>query len=181
MKKILLVIDYQKDFVDGTLGFPQAALLEDAIGDKIEIYRKNGHEIAFTFDTHTEDYLNTQEGRNLPVIHCIKGTQGWELFGKIAGLIDETDRCFEKIAFGSMELANYLAENQYDQVELVGVVSNICLLSDAVIAKAALPEAQIMVDAACVASNVDRLNEAALDVMESLQIKIINRQERSLL
>ena len=175
MKKILLVIDYQKDFVDGALGFPQAAVLEDAIADKITAYRKNGDEIVFTFDTHTEDYLSTQEGRNLPVIHCIKGTPGWELFGKIAGLCLETDTCFEKIAFGSMELANYLAENHYDQVELVGVVSNICLLSDAVIAKAALPEAQIVVDAACVASNVDRLNEAALDVMESLQIKIINR------
>lgn len=175
MKEVLLVIDYQNDFVDGALGFPQAVPLEAAIADKIGEYRKNGNEIVFTFDTHTEDYLNTQEGRNLPVVHCIKGTTGWNLYGKIAELVTEKDTIFEKIAFGSMELANYLADNKYDRIELVGVVSNICLLSDAVLAKAALPEAEIVVDAACVASNDDRLHEAALDVMESLQIKIINR------
>lgn len=175
MKEILLVIDYQNDFVDGALGFPQAVLLENAIAEKIKMYRNNGAEIIFTFDTHTGEYLNTQEGRNLPVVHCIKGTEGWNLYGKIAELCTEKDTIFEKIAFGSIELANYLAENQYDRVELVGVVSNICLLSDAVLAKAALPEAEIVVDAACVASNDERLHEAALDVMESLQIRIIHR------
>ena len=175
MKEILLVIDYQNDFVNGSLGFPQAIALEDAIAEKIKKYRNNANEIIFTFDTHTEEYLSTQEGKNLPIVHCIKGTEGWNLYGKIAELCTENDTTFEKIAFGSMELANYLATNQYDRVELVGVVSNICLLSDAVLAKAALPEAEIIVDAACVASNNDRLHEAALDVMESLQIKIINR------
>lgn len=175
MKEILLVIDFQNDFVDGALGFPQAVLLEEAIAEKIKKYRKKGDKIVFTFDTHTADYLNTQEGRNLPVVHCIKGTEGWNLYGKIAELCTEKDTIFEKTAFGSMALANYLADNKYDRIELVGVVSNICLLSDAVLAKAALPEAEIVVDAACVASNDERLNEAALDVMESLQIKIINR------
>lgn len=176
MKSILLVIDYQKDFVDGVLGFPQSVRLEDPIAEKICAYRSNGHEIVFTYDTHTTDYLNTQEGRNLPVVHCIKGTAGWELYGKVAQLRRDTDICIEKIAFGSMELAEFLAENQYDRVELVGVVSNICLISDAVLAKAALPEAEIIVDASCVASNDDCLNAAALDVMASMQIRIINRR-----
>lgn len=175
MKSVLLVIDYQKDFVDGSLGFPQSVSLEESIAQKILAYRSNGQEIVFTYDTHTADYLNTQEGRNLPVVHCIKGTAGWELYGKVAKLRRDSDTCIEKIAFGSMELANYLAANQYDRVELVGVVSNICLISDAVLAKAALPEAEIIVDASCVASNEERLNEAALDVMESMQIRIINR------
>ncbi|WP_303870841.1 cysteine hydrolase family protein [Acetobacterium wieringae] len=176
MRSILLVIDYQQDFVDGALGFPQAVLLEEPIAKKIMAYRQNGQEILFTYDTHTADYLNTQEGRNLPVVHCIKGTPGWALYGKVAKLQRDTDICIEKIAFGSMELAEFLAENQYDQVELVGVVSNICLISDAVLAKAALPEAQIIVDASCVASNDDCLNAAALDVMASMQICIINRR-----
>ena len=180
MRSILLVIDYQQDFVDGALGFPQAVRLEEPIAQKILEYRQNGQEILFTYDTHTADYLNTQEGRNLPVVHCIKGTPGWELSGTVAQLCRDTDTSIEKIAFGSMELAAYLAANQYDQVELVGVVSNICLISDAVLAKAALPEAEIIVDASCVASNDDRLNEAALDVMASMQIRIINREARQI-
>ena len=180
MRSILLVIDYQQDFVDGALGFPQAVLLEDPIVQKIMAYRQNGQEILFTYDTHTADYLNTQEGRNLPVVHCIKGTPGWELYGKVAQLCRDTDTSIEKIAFGSMELAAYLAANQYDRVVLLGGVSNICLISDAVLAKAALPEAEIIVDASCVASNDDRLNEAALDVMASMQIRIINREARQI-
>ena len=180
MRNILLVIGYQQDFVDGALGFPQAVRLEEPIAQKILEYRQNGQEILFTYDTHTADYLNTQEGRNLPVVHCIKGTPGWELYGKVAQLRRDTDTSIEKIAFGSMELAAYLAANQYDRVELVGVVSNICLISDAVLAKAALPEAEIIVDASCVASNDDRLNEAALDVMASMQIRIINREARQI-
>ncbi|KNZ40828.1 cysteine hydrolase family protein [Acetobacterium bakii] len=175
MKSILLVIDYQKDFVDGALGFQQAAVLEAAIARKIGAYRKRGDEVAFTFDTHKEDYLTTREGSNLPIPHCIKGTEGWDLYGKIADLCLETDKRFEKVTFGSMELADYLRMNQYDRIELVGVVSNICVLSNAVLAKAALPEADIVVDASGVASNDDRLNRAALDVMESLHIKITNR------
>ena len=180
MRNILLVIDYQQDFADGTLSFPQAVRLEEPIAQKILAYRQKGQEILFTYDTHTADYLNTQEGRNLPVVHCIKGTPGWELYGKVAQLRRDTDTCIEKIAFGSMELAEFLAVNQYDRVELVGVVSNICLISDAVLAKAALPEAEIIVDASCVASNDDRLNEAALDVMASMQIRIINREARQI-
>ncbi|MGV8906083.1 MAG: cysteine hydrolase family protein [Acetobacterium sp.] len=175
MKKILLVIDYQNDFVGGSLGFPKAVALEDAIARKIGEYQKNGDEVAFTFDTHTEDYLSTQEGRKLPVSHCLKGTEGWHLYGKIAALCDETNHCFEKNTFGSLEMARYLAQNKYDSIELVGVVSNICVLSNVVLSKAALPEALISVDAACIASNDDRLNEEALNVMESLQIKVTNR------
>jgi nicotinamidase-related amidase len=175
MKNILLVIDYQNDFVDGTLGFEKAVQLEDAIAHKIEQYRGNGDEVAFTFDTHNDDYMSTQEGRNLPVMHCIKGTPGWNLYGKINSLILDKDMRFVKKTFGSMELADYLSKNKYDRIELVGLVSNICVLSNAVLAKAALPEAEIIVDASCTASNDENLNEEVLDVLESIQVKVLNR------
>ncbi len=175
MKHLLIVVDYQKDFVDGSLGFEDAARIEPAIAAKIEKYEKNGDEIAFTFDTHEKNYLETQEGKNLPVPHCIADTDGWLLHGKIAALINERHIRFCKPAFGSAKLFDYLKDKQYASVELVGVVSNICVLSNAVLAKTALPETPVIVDAACVASNDRRLNEAALDVMQSLQIEIINR------
>ncbi len=175
MKKVLVVVDYQKDFVSGSLGFHKAAGLEKAILHKIEQYKKNGDAVVFTFDTHYDNYLETREGKNLPVPHCIKNSDGWNLYGGVAGHCDETTRTFEKPAFGSMELAGYLAEEGYGLVELVGVVSNICVISNAVLAKAALPEAEIIVDAACTASNDESLNEKALDVMSGMQIKVINR------
>ncbi len=175
MKNILLVIDYQNDFVDGALGFSRAAELETCIAAKIEQYKQNGDAVAFTFDTHHQDYLDTQEGRNLPVIHCIKDTPGWQLHGKVAGLCDESDKRFEKGAFGSVELVDYLKRQGYDRVELVGLVSHICVLSNAVLAKSALPEAEIVVDAACTASYDDTLHTAALNLMAGLQMTIINR------
>ena len=175
MKKLLLVIDFQNDFVDGALGFPKAPALEDGIARKIGQYRQNGDDIAFTFDTHTEDYLHTLEGRNLPIPHCVRGSPGWQLYGKVAGLIRHGDARFEKGAFGSLELANHLARQGYERIELVGLVSNICVISNAVLAKAALPQAEIVVDAACTASHDERLHEAALDVMAGLQMTIINR------
>ena len=174
MKKILVVVDYQKDFVDGSLGFPEAVGLEEAIVQKIQSYRKGGFEVAFTFDTHRENYLTTQEGRNLPVPHCLKNTPGWELYGKVSPLCAGSDQRFEKETFGSLRLAEYLRDGGYDSVELCGVVSNICVVSNAVLAKAALPEAEIIVDAACTASNDKAMNQKVLDVMRGLQIRILN-------
>jgi len=176
MKKILVVVDYQNDFVTGTLGFNGAELLEEVIVSKIKEYRKNGHDIAFTLDTHNGDYLNTQEGVNLPVEHCIKGTKGWSLYGKLKDNCLDEDTLFEKTTFGSLSLANFLEEKQYESVEFVGLVSNICVLTNAVLAKTALPEATIIVDAQAVASFDDKLHNAALDVLESIQVKILNRK-----
>jgi len=175
LKKILVVVDYQKDFVNGSLGFDRAATLEKAIGQKIELYKHNGDEVVFTLDTHNDNYLQTQEGINLPVPHCIRNTEGWKVYGKIADLCDETTKRFEKATFGSLELAAYLANKKYDRVELIGVVSNICVISNAILAKAALPEAEIIVDASCTASFDESLNQKSLDVMQGMQIDIINR------
>lgn len=176
MKKALIVVDYQKDFVIGSLGFPKAEALDEAIAAKIQEYRSCGGDVIVTLDTHAENYLETQEGKNLPVVHCVSGTDGWNLFGETAKQIRENDRKFEKGTFGSLALAEYLKRREYEQVELVGVVSNICVISNAVLAKAVLPESLIIVDAACTASNDDIMNEKALDVMEGIQIKVINRR-----
>lgn len=176
MKKLLIVVDYQNDFVNGSLGFKKAEELEEKIAEKINQYRKENGEIIFTLDTHGKDYSETQEGKLLPVPHCIKGTKGHELYGKVASLKKETDLAIEKPTFGSVELFEYLKGKKYESVELVGLVSNICVISNAVIAKTALPETTVIVDASCTASNDDRLNEEVLDVMETLQIKIIDRK-----
>jgi nicotinamidase-related amidase len=175
LKNILVVVDYQNDFVSGSLGFDKAVALEKAIEEKIVEYKQKNQEVVFTFDTHFESYMETQEGKNLPVPHCIKCTEGWNLYGKIVEYCGSSTKCFEKLTFGSIALAEYLKKNGYDSVELVGVVSNICVMFNAVLAKAALPEAEIIVDASCTASNDDSLNEKALDVMTGMQIKIINR------
>lgn len=177
MKKCLIVVDYQNDFVTGALGFPGAVALEDRIVEKIQSYRAAGDDVMFTFDTHTSQYLLTQEGRKLPVPHCIGGTEGHKLYGKVGQSCDAEDWCFIKYTFGSDAMYDFLKQNRYTSIELVGVVTNICVISNAVLAKTAQPETEILVDARCVASNDDRLNEKALDVMESLQITVTGRGE----
>ena len=173
MRKCLIVVDYQNDFVTGSLGFAKAEQLDDRIANKIAKCRNEGWEIVFTFDTHEENYLQTNEGRNLPVEHCIKGTDGHKLYGRTAEMQKESDKCFYKPSFGSAELFEYLKAERFDKVELCGVVTNICVISNAVLAITALPESEISVDSACVASNDDNLNKSALDVLQSLQINVL--------
>lgn len=176
MKKCLIVVDYQNDFVSGSLGFPEAPVLEPLIAEKIGEYRQNGGEILFTFDTHDANYMNTQEGENLPVPHCLLGTLGHSLYGRVSELLSDSDKCFCKNTFGSGELYEYLrTQPPFESIELVGLVSNICVISNAVLAKTAQPETPIVVDAACVGSGNSNLHNAALDVMAGLQVHIVNR------
>lgn len=173
MKKLLIVVDFQNDFVNGSLGFPKAVFLERPICEKIDSYRRDGGDVLFTFDTHTKEYLSTSEGRKLPIEHCIRGTEGWNLYGEVGRKMQESDIRIEKVTFGSSGLMDYLRKNPYDVVELAGLVSNICVISNAVIAKAALPEAEIIVDADCTSCFDEEMNQKALDVMEGLQITIL--------
>lgn len=175
MRKALIVVDYQNDFVGGSLGFPGAASLEGPICEKIRQYRQRGDDVIFTYDTHGEDYLHTREGQNLPIVHCVKDTDGWQLYGEVNALRDENTPCFYKPSFGSMELAEYLMCRRYEELELVGLVSNICVISNAVLAKAALPECRVRVDAGCTLGPDAALHERALDVMEGLQIEVTGR------
>ena len=177
MKQCLIVVDYQNDFVTGPLGFPEAAELEDRIVQKIREYRDRGDEVMFTFDTHNSTYLLSREGRFLPVPHCIGGTEGHKLYGKVGEMATEGDWCFIKYTFGSDALYDFLKQNVFSKIELVGVVTNICVISNAVLVRTAQPETDVTVDASCCASNDPILGEKALDVMESLHIVITGRKE----
>ena len=173
MKKALIVVDYQNDFVNGALGFEGAEKLDDIICEKIQQYRKEGGHIIFTFDTHEANYLNTMEGKNLPVEHCIKGTEGHKLYGRTAKMVDFDSYIFDKPTFGSLELAVFLKAEGYDVVELCGLVSSICVLSNAVMAKAALPESQIIVDSKATSSFDMEMNIKALDILKNLHITVL--------
>lgn len=174
MSGLLIVIDYQNDFVDGALGFPGAGNIHGPICAKILKYKSSGDEVVFTKDTHLPHYLETQEGKNLPVPHCVKGTKGHDLYGDLEAL-SEGYRIFEKPSFGSGELFDYLRSSSFESVELVGLVSNICVLSNAVLAKTALPEALIIVDASCTDSYDKTLHNEALDVLAGIQVTVTNR------
>lgn len=176
-KKLLIVVDYQNDFVDGALGNPAAAAIEENIVKKIEEYRALGEDgqVMFTMDTHGLNYMETQEGINLPVAHCIEGESGWDLYGKVAAMKQDGDLSFAKRTFGSIELGDYLKDkgDQYESVELCGVVTNICVISNMVVVKAAMPEVPIIVDPSCCASNDPVLEAKAYDIMENLHAKVL--------
>ena len=170
MKKLLIVVDFQNDFVDGSLGFENANLLDDVIYNKIKQYKENNDDVIYTFDTHYEDYLQTYEGKNLPFKHCIKGSNGHKLYGKVASLFTENDIYFEKETFPSLELANYLKDKEYQEIELCGLVSNICVLSNAIMVKSALPNTIISVDSKATDSFDKSLHEQTLNILKGLQI-----------
>ncbi len=179
MKKILLVVDYQVDFVSGALGFAGAELLDRPIAEKIKEYGKGN--VFYTLDTHFDNYLDTKEGKNLPVPHCIKGTAGWEVYGETKQALFDADAvCIEKRSFGIDLTDETLSKlpRAVDSVEIVGLVSNICVISNAVILNTLYSDAEITVDAALTASFDDMLNKEALDVMSGLQINVINRKDR---
>ena len=177
MNRYLFVIDYQNDFVDGALGFPGAEKLDEKIAAKVRAYGK-GH-VLFTRDTHFENYLTTREGRNLPVEHCIRGSHGWEVYGETAKALAEVDApAIDKLVFG-MDVSDpaiaAVLPASADEIELVGLVSNICVVSNAVVLQSKYPEATILVDAQCTDSFDKGLHEKVLDVLSGFQVKVINR------
>ena len=177
MERYLFVIDYQNDFVDGALGFPGAEKLDSKIAEKIRQYGKG--KVFFTRDTHFENYLQTREGRNLPVPHCIRGSHGWQIYGETAKALAEVEAgAIDKLVFG-MDVTDpataALLPKTADEIELVGLVSNICVVSNAVVLQSKYPEATIAVDAACTHSFDKSLHEKVLDVLAGFQVKVINR------
>ena len=174
MRKILVVVDMQKDFIDGALGFEGAEKVIPGIAAKIKEFEEAGDEVVYTLDTHFENYMETREGKNLPVPHCIKGSDGWGLCDELKDLLTDK-KVFEKPTFGSMDLAQYLKENATDisAIEVCGLVSNICVVSNAVIAKAACPEAEIIVDSSLTASFAPDLHQATMDVLKGLQVTVL--------
>ena len=170
MKRILIVIDMQNDFIDGALGTPEAEAIVPAVEAKIRAYPPEA--VIATMDTHGPAYLDTQEGRRLPVEHCIRGTEGWRLRPEIAALLTEA-KTYEKPSFGSVQLAEDLrAMQDLVEIELIGLCTDICVVSNALLLKAYLPEVTIRVDAACCAGVTPEKHRAALETMRSCQIVI---------
>lgn len=173
MKNALIVVDYQQDFVSGTLGFPGAEALDAPIAQAVENYRAQGWDIIYTLDTHFEDYMDTVEGQKLPISHCIKGTDGHALYGQVAQSRKDGDAVFEKVTFGSIELAAYLSAKNYNHVILCGLVAHICVLSNAVLAKSALPESRIAVAADLTLSPDPADKERALAALSGIHVDVI--------
>lgn len=174
MKKFLVVVDIQNDFVDGALGTPEAQAIVDNAVKKIKNF---DGDIFVTYDTHYDNYMETLEGKKLPVMHCIKGTKGWELNPKIAeALLGKKYRVVEKLTFGSVELPNIIKElagNQDVEITLIGLCTDICVVSNALLLKANFLDAEIFVDASCCAGVTPDAHNAALQTMRSCQINII--------
>ncbi len=173
MKNILIVVDMQKDFVDGSLGTAEAQAIVANVVKKIENFQGD---IFVTFDTHFENYLETSEGKKLPVEHCIKGTEGWELDKSVAEALSHKDHTkVEKLTFGSVDLPKLIKDRAGDDdftVELVGLCTDICVVSNALILKANFPEKKISVDASCCAGVTPDTHNHALSVMRMCQIEV---------
>ncbi|MDU7070962.1 cysteine hydrolase family protein [Campylobacter ureolyticus] len=172
MKRLLVVVDFQNDFVCGSLGFEKAKELEKVILEKINEYKND--DIIFTLDTHENDYLSTIEGEHLPVKHCIKGTSGHEIYGKIKE-ISKNYPCIEKETFASKELLHFIENKSftYESIEICGLVSDICVISNAIIAKAASPKSKILVDKKATSSANLKMQEMVFKVMQNLHIEVI--------
>lgn len=160
----------QKDFIDGALGTKEAVEIVPKVQKKIEHYQNENIPVVFTLDTHEENYLQTQEGKKLPVIHCIKNSSGWKLDSH---LLQYSGNRFEKNTFGSLKLASWIKENDFKQIELIGLCTDICVISNALILKATVPEAIIQVDSSCCAGVTPASHQTALDAMRMCQIEIL--------
>lgn len=175
MKDILIVVDMQKDFIDGALGTKEA---EGIVSRVVELVKNFPGEIIFTRDTHTKDYLSTAEGKKLPVEHCILGTAGWELHPALEKIRKDKELpVFDKGTFGSKELALYLQEKQeacgISSITLCGLCTDICVISNALLIKAFVPEVPVRVLASCCAGVTPKSHENALEAMSMCQIDVI--------
>ena len=172
MRRILIVVDMQKDFIDGSLGTREAEAIVKGVTDKIKEYKKE--DVFATMDTHKDSYLESQEGKNIAVVHGIENTEGWELHPDIAKLI-KVENIFKKPSFGSVELANKMLEiskKEDIEIELVGLCTDICVVSNALLIKAFLPEVKISVDSNCCAGVTVEKHNAAIETLRSCQVEI---------
>ena len=171
MQKILLVVDMQNDFIDGALGTAEAEKIVPLVKEKIEGFDGT---VLFTRDTHFDNYMETQEGKRLPVPHCIKGTEGWQIRKELDAL--RTTEAIDKLTFGSSELGQLLVkkneEEPIESITVIGLCTDICVISNALLAKAFLPETEICVDAKCCAGVTPQSHENALNAMSVCQIVI---------
>jgi len=175
MSKVLIVVDMQNDFVTGVLGTPEAQAIVPNVENKIRNYISNDQLLYFTRDTHWDDYMETQEGQKLPVPHCIMGSNGWNIIPELHGYEKYADmKCLNKKAFGYDYWEEVFGTGSgIESIELVGVCTDICVVSNALILKALYPEIPITVDASCCAGTTLENHKAALQVMKCCQINVI--------
>lgn len=169
MNKLLIVIDMQNDFITGSLGSKQAQAIVGNVTERVRRAQEKGWDIVFTRDTHTIEYLNTQEGKKLPIEHCIQNTEGWQIIPELAPFVGKV---FNKPAFGSLELVDCVKKQHYDEIELIGVCTDICVVSNALLLKANLLNTEIRVIKDCCAGVTPESHEAALLTMQMCQITI---------
>lgn len=174
---VLVVVDMQNDFVDGALGTAEARAAVPHVADRVAEGAGRGEEILFTRDTHGETYLDTQEGRRLPVPHCVRGTEGWEIVPQLQAYAAGR-QVLDKPAFGSRTLGETLAaldgREPVGKVTLIGLCTDICVISNALLVKAFLPEAEVAVDASCCAGVTPESHRTALEAMKMCQITVEN-------
>ena len=171
--KILVVVDMQNDFIDGALGTPEAVAIVPYVKELIEGF---DGKVLFTRDTHFENYMDTEEGRNLPVPHCIKDTEGWQIRAELDAL--RTTEAIDKITFGSRDLVDVLAaEGEIESITFVGLCTDICVISNAMVVKAFFPEIPLLVDAKACAGVTPESHSRALAAMKVCQIKIVNEEK----
>jgi nicotinamidase-related amidase len=179
-KKIIVVVDMQNDFIDGALGSAEAVKIVERCAEKIKAAKADGDTVIFTRDTHGENYMSTEEGKNLPVPHCIKGSDGWQITPVLAELVDNS-LIIDKETFGSRDLgklvAEKLVEGDYESVELFGLCTDICVISNALLIKAFCPDFPIYVDASCSAGVTPDSHDTAIRAMESCQIHVTGKDE----
>lgn len=166
----MVVVDMQNDFIDGTLGTPQAQAIVPNVRARVQQQLAEGQEIVFTQDTHYENYMDTLEGRKLPVMHCQKGSEGWKLEASLEGI---SGKRFEKTTFGSVELARYVQTEEFDSIELIGLCTDICVIANAMLLKTVLSGTPILVRADCCAGVTPESHENALKAMQMCQIEVI--------
>ena len=171
MKKLLVVVDMQEDFISGALGTKEAESIVPAVVEKIASF---DGDVVYTRDTHTEEYLNTAEGKKLPVVHCVKDTQGWQIHPEVwkAGQ-GKTVTVIDKPTFGSVELADFAESKGYDAIELIGLCTDICVISNALCLKARLWETPIAVCKDCCAGVTPESHQAALKTMQMCQVEVV--------
>lgn len=169
--KTLIVIDMQNDFITGPLGTKEAVSIVPKVKAKIEEYEKQRNRIIFTRDIHEKDYLETHEGKYLPIPHCIKNSDGCQIYKDLH--IGTTHNIFDKDSFGFTMWRTF----HFDEVEIVGLCTDICVISNALILRSLYPEIEITVDASCCAGTTPEMHKKALDVMRNCHIKIINEKE----
>ena len=171
-EKLLVVVDYQKDFVDGALGFETADQLDKVIANKIDEYLKAGQDVIFTKDTHYTNYLSTREGKHLPIEHCIIDSEGHNLYGDVANYESYAKRVFNKTSFGSIDLAHYISRSDYKEVEFCGLVSNICVLSNIIMTQTYNEKVEITVDLNATKGLSEEVNSTFKTYLQNLTVNI---------